>query len=69
MRSPEPSSPVVEESVENLPSVSVVVEVPSVLNESPPSAQNPDLHTQNDGSNDSVEGDDIPVNGDDDEGE
>ena len=69
MRSPEPSSPVVEESVENLPSVSVVVEVPSVLNESPPSAQNPDLHTQNDGSNDSVEGGGIPVNGDDDEGE
>lgn len=56
MRSPELSSPVVEESVENLPSVSVVVEVPSFLKDSPPSAQNPDLHTQNDGSNDSVDG-------------
>lgn len=71
MRSHEPSSPVVEESVENQPSVSVVIEVPSVLNESPPSAQNPDLHTQNDGSNDSVNGveGDSPASGGNDEGE
>lgn len=43
--------------------------MPSVLKESSPSAQNPDLHTQNDGSNDSVEGGGSPANGEDYESE